>query len=108
MVERLVKKYGKQLIEELISLMYIKGNLNGIDMRKLLLQYGAIKKTTKTIKAWCNTYQPNGIMPNGTWGKTDDIHRSLSISNGRNQTLIYISFKDSELDGIMKYLRETD
>lgn len=106
MIDSLVQKYGKQLIKELISIMVIRGNVNGVDFKPLLLKHKIITRNTKTVKAYYRKYQPNGRRPDGSWGALNDMRHALELKNGSGRILIYLVFNESELPTIMEGLND--
>lgn len=106
MIENLVQKYGKQIINELISIMVIKGDFKGVDLKPLLVQHKVITRATKHIIPHHRHYPQQGRKSDGTWGSLDDFINSLDIRNGSGKTVLYFTFLDSELPKIMEELND--
>lgn len=99
----LIQKHGKQLVEELLDLIIINNKIDNSYLRSLLLKHKVIKPTTKTIVG--NLYKNKKRQYiNGRFQETDDMEYKLSIRNGKNQTILYLSLKQSNLPEVFNML----
>lgn len=99
----LIQNYGKQFVEELIDLTIINNKIDNDYLRSLLLKHNVIKRSTKIITN--NLYKNKKRQYiNGRFQETDDMEYKLSIRNGKNQTILYLSLKQSNLPEVFNML----
>ncbi len=89
MIEALVQKYGKPLIEELFDMMVIGGKVSNDYMRNLLLKHKVIKRSTKMIHSFVNSTSYNKV---------------LYVRNGKNQNIISIRIDNHKIPEVMSML----
>lgn len=88
-MHRLIEKYGKDMVGELLDIIIIKQKINNSDFRDFLIKYKIIKKTTKCIRVF--------IM------KRDNEY-SITAKNGRHTTVMYHVITKTDINQIMEEL----
>lgn len=105
MVEELIQKYGKQLINELINMMMISGkNIKLSSVYDLIVEHKVITRRTKIIRVYYSHNHEKVYRPGRGYCETGDFISRLAISNYRGKEIIVLKFKDSELSNILEVL----
>lgn len=94
--DELTRKYGKQLTQELMDIMFINGTLSSESAWELLVKHGVIKKTTKIINVWLQTIQ--------NYRYRGDTLRRIYFRNGRGQTVLSLDVLDTQLHDVQELL----
>ncbi len=89
MIKKYIDYYGKDFVEALIDQMVLTNEkFKTKDLRDLCLKHKVIKPSTKTVRGCFSNHNHN-------------LH-VLDIKNGRNETIIRISFNESEIPYIVE------
>lgn len=95
-IKSLIDKYGKQVITELIDLIFIKEKINNDYLRSLLIENNVIKKTTKIVDGVLTKHRDNQ-------NPSDPLY-IFCIYNGKSQTILHFSLKQSIIPEIFAML----
>ena len=106
-IEELVQKHGKKIIQELIGMSIIKGSVYNKDVVNLMIEHKVLRSNAKHALLAIRRYNSPTRLEDGTW-LSEDNQNIIQVLNGRSQSIIYIKFKDSELQHILEVLNNAN